>query len=356
MIRSPRLLLVFAGAALLCGCSAAASGSAAAPAQVREADVRAALSALAHDSMAGRGTGTEGAARAARFIARELRRHGARPAYAGSGDSAYFQPVPITRRAGPDGRVRLGLAASMAEWAALPAEQRLLDVNVIGVIQGSDPALRDEAVLVGAHFDHEGIGTPVGGDSIFNGADDDASGVVAVLEIARALAAPRRTVLLLLTTGEESGMLGTRWYADNPLVPLARTAADLQIEMIGRPDSLAGGPGRAWLTGYARSTMGEALAAAGSPLVPDPRPQMQFFLRSDNVVYACRGIPAHTLSSFNLHGDYHTPDDEVDRVDFGHMTRVIQATIEAVRMLADGPRPAWTPDGNPSAEAGCAPF
>ena len=117
--------------------------------------------------------------------------------------------------------------------------------------------------------------------------------------------------------------------------------------MIGRPDPLAGGHGRAWLTGYQRSTMGELLSQSGVPIVPDPRPQYDFFLRSDNIVFARLGIPAHTLSSYNMHTDYHTPDDEVEAIDFEHMTLVIEAAIEAVRVLADGPAPEWNPGGRP---------
>jgi hypothetical protein len=129
------------------------------------------------------------------------------------------------------------------------------------------------------------------------------------------------------------------------VVPLERTVADFQIEMIGRPDSLAGGPGRGWLTGYERTTMGDQLSAAGSPIVPDPRPEERFFFRSDNAPFAFAGIPAHTLSSFNLHEDYHRPSDEVDRVDFDHMASLVDAAVEAVRFLADGPTPEWKEGG-----------
>jgi hypothetical protein len=277
------------------------------------------LRALADDSMEGRGTGTPGGWRAARYIAAELERYGVRLA----GDSGYFQRVAL----------RTGGAA-----------------NVVGLIRGRDPSARDSAVVIAAHYDHLGIGRPVAGDSIYNGADDDASGVVAVLQMARALAheAPRRSVVVLLTTGEEVGLLGTRRYLDAPAVPLDHTVAELEVEMIGRPDSLAGGSGRAWLTGYERSTMGDMLKAAGSPIVPDPRPSQNFFERSDNIAFARRGIPAHTLSSFNLHGDYHTPDDEVERVDTVHMARVIAAATAAARSLADGPAPQWKPGGRPA--------
>jgi Zn-dependent M28 family amino/carboxypeptidase len=223
-------------------------------------------------------------------------------------------------------------------------------VNVVGMIRGSDPLLREEAIVIDAHYDHIGIGTPVNGDSIYNGADDDASGTVAVLEVARILArqqpAPKRTIVFLLVTGEERGTLGSRWYLAHPVVPLATTAANLEIEMIGRPDSLAGGPGRAWLTGYGRSTMGAMLRSAGIPLVADPRPDQHFFERSDNIAFARRGIPAHTISSFNLHADYHRPSDEARFTDPAHMAAIIDATARAARMLADGPAPTWAP-GDP---------
>jgi Zn-dependent M28 family amino/carboxypeptidase len=149
-------------------------------------------------------------------------------------------------------------------------------------------------------------------------------------------------------TGEERGLIGTRWYLDNPVVPLERTVANFNVEMIGRPDSLAGGPGKGWLTGYERSTMGDMLRAQGIPLVPDPRLAQNFFQRSDNYGFALRGIPAHTLSSFGLHADYHRPGDEADTIDYPHLTQVIQAASRAVRLLTDGPRVEWKPGGRPT--------
>jgi hypothetical protein len=117
--------------------------------------------------------------------------------------------------------------------------------------------------------------------------------------------------------------------------------------MIGRPDTAAGGPGRAWLTGYERSTMGPTLAAAGLPVVADPRPSERFFTRSDNIVFARLGIVAHTLSSFGLHGEYHTVNDEVEFVDFEHMTAMVGLTANALRVIANGPRLTWNPGGRP---------
>jgi len=117
--------------------------------------------------------------------------------------------------------------------------------------------------------------------------------------------------------------------------------------MIDRPDSLAGGPGHAWLTGYERSTMGDTLAAHGLPIVKDPRPEQNFFGRSDNIAYARMGIPAHTLSTFDLHADYHHANDEVRLADFDHMAGVINAAVVAVRLLGDGFKPEWHPNGKP---------
>lgn len=319
---------------------------------VGAARVGALLEVLAHDSLEGRDTGTRGSAAAARFLAAEFARAGLEPA----GDSGFFQRVPlawqtVTLQNGQTRR-RFVILARLDARDSVPTADRpaATAVNVVAVLRGSDPRLRDEAVVVTAHYDHVGIRAAVNGDSIYNGADDDASGTVAVVEIARLLArqrpAPKRTIVFVLVTGEERGLLGTRWYIDHPVVPLARTAANLNVEMIGRPDSLAGGPGKAWLTGFDRSTTGVMLREAGIPLVPDPRPEQRFFERSDNIAFARRGVPAHSISSYNLHLDYHRPSDEARFADPAHMAAVIAATARAVRLLADGPAPQWAP-GDP---------
>ncbi len=310
---------------------------------VTERDVRRLLTALADDSLEGRGTGTRGSARAAAMIAAEMQSIGLKPA----GDSGFFQrvPVAVTTRNGFE------LLPSFADMDTVPADRRRNAVNVIGVLVGSDPLVRDSVVLIDAHYDHLGIGMPVAGDSIYNGADDDASGVVAVLEIARALRAagqqPRRTVVFAATTGEEVGLLGTRWYIQHPYVPIANMSANLEIEMIGRPDSLAGGPGRLWLTGFERSTMGSTFRSAGLPIEPDRRPDQRFFERSDNIAFARAGVPAHTLSSYNMHEDYHTVRDDASRVDFAHMTVAIRAAASAASLLANGTAPRWIVNGRP---------
>jgi len=329
------------------------------------ARVGALLGVLADDSMEGRATGSRGGAAAARAIAAELERAGLRPA----GDSGWFQRVPLAWRTsqmqGRDGQMRtvrrLVPLADLAARDTVSAENRPVAqaVNVVGILPGSDPALQNDVIVIDAHYDHLGIAaTPVNGDSIFNGADDDASGTVAVLEVARMLArarpGPKRTIVFLLTTGEERGLLGTRWFIDHPVVPFERIVANLEIEMIGRPDSLAGGAGKGWLTGYDRSTMGQLLRDNGIPLVSDPRPDQRFFERSDNIAFARRGVPAHTISSYNMHSDYHRVTDEVRLVDASHMAAVINATARAAQLLADGPVPTWLPGGRPEAPPAAA--
>jgi Zn-dependent M28 family amino/carboxypeptidase len=249
---------------------------------------------------------------------------------------------------------RLSAVESWTQWQALPETNRLRAANVVGVLPGTDPVLRDEIVLVTAHYDHIGIGRAVDGDSINNGADDDASGVIAVIELAKAMRngpRPKRTIVFMAITGEEVGGFGTRWYIAHPVRPLEKTVVDLNIEMIAHVDSLAGGFGKAWLTGYERSTMGDLLADNGIPLVPDPRPTQNFFNRSDNAAFARIGIPAHSLSSYNLISPYHHPKDESSIIDAPHMTEVIGATARALRLLTDGARPEWHPGGRPDAPA-----
>lgn len=245
---------------------------------------------------------------------------------------------------------------SLADLDTVPLERRRNAVNVVGMIPGSDPVLKNEVVLVLSHYDHLGMRTPAvpGGDSVYNGADDDAAGTVAVLEVARLLkraGKPKRTLVFANMTGEEVGLIGTNWFIAHPPFPLSQIVAGFEIEMIGRPDSLAGGRGKAWLTGYERSTMGDMLKEYGIAIVPDHRPDQSFFTRSDNIGLARRGIVAHTLSTFNLHSDYHQLSDDVDKIDFDHMTGVIHSAAEAVRHLADGPRPEWHPGCSPQPTA-----
>ncbi|GEM_PF-220060 len=318
--------------------------------------VQSGINVLAGDAMEGRRAGSPGSTRAAAWLAEQFKAVGLVP---GGDSGSYMQYIPIELTVAPalpggrgGGGARPRRLASWAAFDSLPPERRVRGSNVVGIIKGSDPVLADEVVLVTAHYDHLGIGTPVNGDSINNGADDDASGCISLIEMARALRngpRPKRTIIFMAITGEEVGGIGTGWYLAHPVRPLANTVVDLNMEMIARPDSLVGGFGKAWLTGYERSTMGDLLSANAMALVPDMRPGQNFFGRSDNIGFARAGIPAHTISSFNLHPDYHTVRDNPNTIDAEHMAAVISATARALRFLADGPRPTWHPNGQPVA-------
>jgi hypothetical protein len=235
--------------------------------------------------------------------------------------------------------------------------ERLVDYNVVARIDGvgtpEQPELAREVIVLSAHYDHIGTrGEPQEGvDTINNGADDDASGVAAVLEIAEAFqseaAPPARTLLFLLATAEEDGMRGTRWFVQHPPVPLERIVCNLNFEMLGRPDELVGA-GKLWLTGYERSSLGPAFAAAGLDIVADARPEQSFFTRSDNIIFVQQGIVGQTLSTYNMHGDYHQPSDEADTLDFQHMQGAVRAGFLASKLLASAAvTPAWN-EGEPA--------
>ena len=220
--------------------------------------------------------------------------------------------------------------------------------NAIGVLRGTDAS--GEAIILSAHLDHLGVNESLTGDKIFNGADDDASGCVAVLELARVLAAgkkPRRTVYFVAFGSEERGGFGARYFISNSPVPLEKIVADFNFEMLGRPDAKVP-PGTLWLTGYERSTLGPELVKQGAALVADPHPDQNFFQRSDNYTLAQRGVIAHTVSSFGLHTDYHRVSDDVSKIDFPFMTRSINSLIKPIQWLANTQfRPEWLPGQKP---------
>lgn len=232
--------------------------------------------------------------------------------------------------------------------------------NVVGLVPGvgapDRPELADEVVVLSAHFDHIGVlpegaeSAGTGEDRIRNGADDDASGTAVLLELAEALAAgdpPARTVLLLFCAAEERGMLGTVHWVEHPTVPLERVVCNLNLEMLGMPDPIMGGPGRSWLTGFERSNLGPALREHGVDVGPDQRPEMRFFQRSDNFVFVKEGIVGQTLSSGGDNPNYHRVTDEADTLDFGHLRTCAEVALAATRLLADGTiTPSWN-EGEP---------
>ncbi len=223
--------------------------------------------------------------------------------------------------------------------------------NAIGKITGSDPKLSSEIILLTSHLDHLGVRPNAeGSDKIFNGADDDASGSVAVLELARTLASgkkPKRTVYFVCFGSEEAGGFGATYFVNNLPFPKEKLVANLEFEMIGRPDSKVK-PEELWLTGYDRSNLGAELAKRGAKLVNDPHPEENFFQRSDNYTLARQGIIAHTVSSFGLHTDYHHASDEVKTIDFQHMTRSINSMVLPINWLVNSNfAPSWYEGKNP---------
>lgn len=248
-----------------------------------------------------------------------------------------------------DALAALPAGAKVELNGATEAAQARVTWNAVGVLRGSDPKA-GEAIMLSAHLDHLGVDDRLTGDKIFNGADDDASGCIAVLELARTLAAgerPRRTVYFVCFGSEETGGYGARYFVSHSPVPLDQIVADVTFEMLGRPDSKAP-PATLWLTGYERSTLGPELARQGASLVADPHPEQNFFQRSDNYTLALRGVVAHTVSSFGLHTDYHRPSDDISKIDFPFMTRSLNSLVAPIRWLANSTfRPTWLPGKAP---------
>ena len=222
--------------------------------------------------------------------------------------------------------------------------------NALGMLQGSDPKLKRDAVLLSAHLDHLGVGKSVNGDNIYNGADDDASGTTAVLELARVLGRgprPKRPVVFALFGSEELGGLGSAYFREHPPLPLQDIAVNLEFEMLGRADPAVKSD-TVWLTGWERSNLGPELAARGAKLVGDPHPKNNFFARSDNYVLAKKGMVAQTVSSYGLHSDYHEPSDDLAHIDFQHMDAAIGSLLEPVSWLVNSDfRPEWKAGGKP---------
>lgn len=299
-----------------------------------ESRIRAQMAVLAGDALQGRGSGTLFELRAGQYIASQLQKLGVRPMgdVDAKGKRTFIQSVNLGRFSS-GGLLNRAARAPRRTW------------NVLGALPGSDAKGSKEVILLSAHMDHLGVRPDApGSDKIFNGADDDASGCLAVLELARSLAQgprSRRTVFFAFFGSEELGGLGAQHFVAHLPFPRANLVANLEFEMIGRPDA-AVARDTLWLTGFERSDLGPQLARQGARLVADPHPEENFFRRSDNYVLARQGVIAHTVSSFGLHADYHQPSDEARAIDFKHMARAIASMQKPVRWLANSPfRPAW---------------
>lgn len=233
--------------------------------------------------------------------------------------------------------------------------------NVVAILPGSDPKLREQYIVVSAHLDHQGVSTPVGSDPIYNGAMDNAAGVASLLEIARALklSPPRRSVLFLAVTAEEKGLLGSRYFAAQPTVPRSAIAANINLDMylplhplriltaLGMEESTLGASVRA------------AARAAGVKVQTDPEPQRNLFIRSDQYSFIREGVPALSFKfGFEkgsaeekiqrewLRRHYHAPSDDASQpVNLAAAARFNRLMADIVRRVANDPvRPRWNSD------------
>jgi hypothetical protein len=283
--------------------------------RIPAADLRAHVEFLSSDLMEGRATPSQGLNMAGEYIAVQFRRAGLEPL----SDGTYFQVASEGHR------------------------------NVIGLVRGSDEQLRDTYVLVTAHYDHSGVRAKGEGDLILNGANDNASGVATMLEIADALAGarPRRSIVFIAYYGEELGMLGSRYYKTNPVFPVDATVAQINFEQTGRTDDDEGSNVRTLnVSGFDYSEVASILREAASPhgvaVIKREKWSDDAFRRSDNEALAELGIPAHTVSVSYKFPDYHRPGDEWHKLDYDNMAQVSEAGAAGVLAIANRTeRPAW---------------
>lgn len=296
------------------------------PAELRgqrtlEDRVRTDLSVLASDSLAGRFTGSREADAAAAYLARRFKEVGAT-----AGVPGWLQEVGVA----PD-------APLLAGYADGDRPRRL--ANVVALVRGSDPRLRDEAIVVGAHYDHLGLGLTQPPDQrgqIHNGADDNASGTAALLEIARRLAErpPRRSVVLVAFSGEELGLLGSAAYVKTPAVALDRTVAMVNLDMVGRLRNDR-------LLVFGSETAAELPALLDSlnrGAALDLRTSGDGYGRSDHQSFYLAKKPVLHLFT-DLHEDYHRPSDDWERINVPGLLRVAAFATEVTRALADRTAP-----------------
>lgn len=228
--------------------------------------------------------------------------------------------------------------------------------NVVGLLPGSDPVLKDTYVLVTAHYDHIGIRPGASADNINNGANDDGSGTVSVIELASALSSmktrPKRSILFMTFFGEEKGLLGSRHYGRHPIFPLEKTVADVNLEHVGRTDDVEGDKtGTATLTGFDFSDMGPIFKKAGEltgvNVYKHEKNSDSFFGRSDNQAMADAGVPAHTLCVAFIFPDYHQVGDHWDKVNYPNLAKTNRMVALALTMIANSTEtPKWN-EANP---------
>lgn len=291
--------------------------------QINEQEVSRIISVLAADSLEGRGTYTPGIEKASLFIESEFTKAGLLPLPGASDFRQRFATV---------GRKIYALDS-------VPQGQspKFLH-NVAGMIKGSSKP--DEYVIFSGHYDHLGIIKADGEDSIANGADDDASGITAVILLADHFAKhpPERSVIFAAFTAEEMGGFGSRYFSQQ-LDP-AKIVAMFNIEMIGKESKF--GRNSAFITGYERSDFGQILQknldGSSFKFHPDPYPEQRLFYRSDNATLAKLGVPAHTISTTQIDKDelYHSVNDEIESMDMKNIADIIEAIAVSAKSIVGG--------------------
>ncbi|HET8838448.1 MAG TPA: M20/M25/M40 family metallo-hydrolase [Flavobacteriaceae bacterium] len=278
--------------------------------EITSKNIQSALNLLASDSLQGRKTGTMGIEKAAEYIESIFKKFDIQP---------YFETYRDH----------------------FLAKDRIEAYNMVGYIEGSDPDLKNQLVILGAHYDHIGIVDPIANDSIANGANDNAAGTVAILELAKHFASekPKRSMLFVLFSGEEMGLLGSKHLAEKLKKQEADIYTMLNFEMIGVP--LENKTYMAYLTGYEKSNFAEQFNEyAGKEVfgfLPEAK-KYHLFFRSDNYpFFDVFGIPAQTLSTFDFtnYPYYHHVEDEVELMDVEHMKSLILSVIPGIGKMAN---------------------
>jgi hypothetical protein len=260
-------------------------------------------------------------------------------------------PMVFVRSDAVTKMVKNALSLKVTAHIAAPKEKPITLRNVSAILRGSDPQLKDEYILVTAHYDHIGVKPEGTGDRIYNGANDDASGTASMIEVAAALNGlerkPRRSIVFVAFFGEEEGLIGSKWYGRHPIVPLAKTVADINLEHMGRTDDPTGPKlNDATITGFDFSDMPQAFVKAGQltgiKVYKDEKRSDPFFARSDNQALADSGIPAHTMCVAFEFPDYHAVGDEWPKINYENMAKVDRMVTLGVWMLAESSqRPVW---------------
>lgn len=276
--------------------------------------VRKHLYTLASDDMQGRKSGTEGIEKAAKYIESEFKRIGLTTF---EGLDSYRQTFNFTNRR---------------------SKEEITSSNIIGVLQGKSK--KDEYVIISAHYDHLGMKKSGEGDLIFNGANDDASGVTGVLALAEYYKkmGNERTIVFAAFTAEEMGLIGSTHFGKG--IDASKFVAGINLEMIGKTPSF--GPNTAWLTGFERSDFGKIvqknLEGSGYQLFPDPYKNFNLFFRSDNASLARLGVPSHTFSTtaIDVDKDYHKVSDEAETLNMTVITQTIKAVAKGTESIING--------------------